>query len=121
MLFIRQCYYSSPYEKSCDLIKVSSVRILAVDERLYAYAEPPSHVELVETSRWRVQLDVLSVDVLWLGITRKSGNEQDEQMRSIQRVLIMPVLVGKAASHLVNLCAAYETELDKPTVSLARV
>ena len=36
----------------CDLIKVSSIQILAVVERLYK--QPPSHVELVETSRWRV-------------------------------------------------------------------
>ena len=84
-------------------------------------------VKKAKTQRRRQKIPSLSVmtqldvDVLWLGITRKSGNEQDEHMRSIQRVLIMPLLVGKAVSHLVNLCAAYETELDKPTVSVARV
>ena len=33
--------------------------MLAVDERLYT--EPPSHVELVETSRWRVTLYCVAV------------------------------------------------------------
>ena len=30
---------------------------VSLGERLYAYEQPPSHMELVETSRWRVVLE----------------------------------------------------------------
>ena len=47
---------------TCDLIKVASIFTIApcwLWSRGSMHTEPPSHVKLVETSRWRVGQDIL--------------------------------------------------------------